>query len=137
MTNHKPSVLACVTFQFGCDRIINIAKLFAKKYDCNLRVLSVLKPTDNYALYSKQIQYLYDISKKSGADMTILFDSNPVTATAQFINDNNINRLITGIPDGENSFLVNLNKECPEIPITMVTKDNKIYNLELCPSFYI
>lgn len=135
MTNQKTSVLACVTSQFDCDRIIKTAKLIAKEHDCNLRVLSVLNPTENYAQHSKQIQYLHDISIKSGADMTILFNKDSVMAISEFINQNNICRLVTGVADGENSFLIKLNKECPEIPITMITKDNRIYCFELCQCY--
>ena len=135
MTNQKASVLACVTSQFDCDRIIKTARLLANDNGCSLRVLIVLNPTDNYAIHSEQIQYLHNISIKSDTDMTILFNKDSVKAISEFINQNNICRLVTGVADGKNSFLINLNKECPEIPITMITKDNRIYSFELCQCY--
>ena len=42
MKNTKSAVLACVTSQYNCDRIIRIAKEIADSSDCELRVMSVL-----------------------------------------------------------------------------------------------
>ena len=47
-TEKRAVVLACVTLQFDCDRIIKIAKQIADDTDCDLRVLSVLEPTHDY-----------------------------------------------------------------------------------------
>ena len=41
-TEKRAVVLACVTMQFECDRIIKVAKQIADDTDCELRVLSVL-----------------------------------------------------------------------------------------------
>lgn len=136
MKNLKPSVLACVTGQYDCDRIIKTAAHIADDCDCELRVLSVLKPTNDYTNVSDQIEYLYLVSKEAGADMTVLFDNNASKAVSEFVKQNNVQRIVTGMHDGgDQSFLVMFNREAPLIPITMVAKNNMVYSMDLCKSY--
>ena len=132
MEETKSSVLACVTSQYDCDRIIKTAKEIADDCGYELRVLSILKPTSNYTAVSDQIEYLYLVSKESGADMTVLFHDNASSAAAEFVKENNVRRVVTGMHDGgDESFLVMFNKLAPKVPITMVAKDNMVYSMEL------
>ena len=136
MFDDKPSILACVTSQTDCDRIIEEAKIIADEEDCNLRVLSILKPTTEYISVSDTIEYLYSVSKSAGADMTVLFNGNAPKATAEFVKENNISRIVTGMHDGgSNSFLVKFNELAPDVSITMVAKDNRIYTMELYKAY--
>lgn len=133
MKEQRPSVLACVTSQFDCDRIITTARQIADDCDCELRVLSVIQPTNNYTQISDRIEYLYLVSKQSGADMTILFDNDASKAVADFAKDNDVERIVTGMHDGgTDSFLVKFNELAPDISISMVSKDNKVYTMDLC-----
>ena len=137
MKTDRSSVLACVTDQYDCDRIIKTAKQIADDYNCELRVLSVLKPTQNLAKVSDSIDYLFNVAKDSGADMTILFQEDAAKATADFVKKNNVCRIVTGMHDGgENSFLVIFNKLTPFVPITMVAKDNTVYSMALCNNYH-
>lgn len=132
MNASKPSVLACVTDQYSCDRIIKTAKDIANRFDMDLRVLSVLKPTADYSSVSDCIEYLYQVSKEAEADMTVLFNSEAPKAAAQFAKDNAISRIVTGMHGGgDNSFIVEFNRQLPLVPITMVSKDDTVYSLEL------
>lgn len=132
MKEIRSSVLACVTSQYDCDRIIKTAKKIADDCDCELRVLSILKPTGNYTTVSDRIEYLYLVSKESDADMTVLFHDDAPSAVAEFVNENNVKRVVTGMHDGgDESFLVMFNKLAPKTPITMVAKDNMVYSMEL------
>ena len=109
-TEKRAVVLACVTLQFDCDRIIKIAKQIADDTDCDLRVLSVLEPTHDYTEAAWQIEYLNMVSKQFGADMTVLFDKNADRAAAEFAKKNNVVRIVTGLHDGgKESFLVGFN----------------------------
>ena len=136
MFNDKPSIIACVTSQTDCDRIIKAAKIIADEEDCELRVLSILRPTTEYVSVSDTIEYLYSVSKSAGADMTVLFNGNAPKATADFVKENNISRIVTGMHDGgSKSFLVKFNELAPDVSITMVAKDNRIYTMELCKTY--
>jgi hypothetical protein len=132
-TEKRAVVLACVTLQFDCDRIIKIAKQIADDTDCDLRVLSVLEPTHDYTEAAWQIEYLNMVSKQFGADMTVLFDKNADRAAAEFTKKNNVVRIVTGLHDGgKESFLVGFNILLPEMPLTMVAKDNMVYSMDVC-----
>jgi K+-sensing histidine kinase KdpD len=132
----KPSVLACVTSQFDCDRIIKTARTIADDCGCELRVLSVLKPMKNYSTVSDQIEYLNLVSREAGSDMTVIFDSNAPKAASDFAKQTNAVRIVTGMHDGgDQSFLVRFNELSPNVSITMVAKDNKVYSMDLCKSY--
>lgn len=136
MKTHKSSVLACVTDQYDCDRIIKTAKQIADDCGCELRVLSILKPTSNYAVVSDQIEYLNLVAKEAGADMTVLFHTDPPKAAADFVKENNVQRIVTGMHDGgDTSFLVMFNKYAPSTAITMVAKNNMVYSMDLCRQY--
>lgn len=133
METKESSVLACVTDQYDCDRIIKTAKSIADDCGCELRVLSVLKPTANYASVSDKIEYLYLVSKESGADMTVLFNDDAPRAVSEFVKENSVERIVTGMHDGgDDSFLVSFNKLAPRVSITMVDKDESVYSMDLC-----
>ena len=132
MYGNQPSVIACVTSQYECDRIIETAEQLAAEYDCELHVLSVLMPTENYALISDQLEYLNRVSKRAGADMTVIFSSNAPVAAARFARENNALQITAGIHDGgRESFLVQFNQLAPEISITMVDKNRNVYTMDV------
>ena len=132
MLRNQPSVVACVTSQYESDRIIETAEQLAAEYDCELHVLSVLMPTENYALISGQLEYLNRVSKSAGADMTIIFSNDAPGAAARFVRENDAMQIVTGMHDGGNeSFLVMFNRFAPDVSITMVAKDNLIYSMDV------
>lgn len=132
-TEKRAVVLACVTMQFECDRIIKVAKQIADDTDCELKVLSVLTPTHDYTEKAWQIEYLYMVSKQVGADMTVLFDEKADKAAADFAKKCNAERIVTGLHDGgEESFLVGFNKRMPQTALTMVAKDETVYSMDIC-----
>lgn len=134
MKEQKQSVLACVTGQYDCDRIIKTARQIADESGCELRVLSVLKPTSDYSGVSAQIEYLYSVAKKAKADMTILFDRDASGAAARFAEENDVKRIVTGMPDSSrDSFIVSFLRLSPATAISMISKDNRVYSLELSP----
>ena len=132
MYSKKPSILACVTGQYDCDRIIETAAAIAEEQECELRVLSVLRPTEDYSIVTDVLEYLHRVSKANGADMTVIFSAYAPAAAAQFVNDNNVSRIVTGMHDGGNeSFLVMFNRFAPDVSITMVAKDNIVYSIDI------
>lgn len=136
MYSEKPSVLACVTSQYDCDRIIDTAQEIAEAQDCALHVVSVLEPTGDYAVICEQLEYLDRVAKDAGADMTIIFNSDAAKACAQFAFENSAERIVTGMHDGgSESFLVRFNRLAPAVSITMVDKDNIAYTMEARPVY--
>lgn len=132
MFSNQPSVVACVTCQYECDRIIDAAEQLAGELDCELHVLSVLMPTENYALISEQLEYLNRVSKSAGADMTVIFSSDAPRAAAKFLRESNSSQIVAGMHDGgRESFLVRFNQIAPEISITLVDKNREVYTMDV------
>lgn len=127
----KSSVLACVTGQYDCDRIIKTASEIAESKNMPLHVLCVLKTTENYGSLSNELEYLYQTAKTVNADMTVLFSDNAPKAAADFAGQIRCRRMVSGMHNGEmTGFLVLFNELRPEIPITMIDKDKTIYSME-------
>ena len=132
MQTKQPSVTACVTSQYECDRIIDTARQIAEEEDCELHVLSVLRPTANYAVISDQLEYLNLVSKEAGADMTVIFSNDAPGAAADFATENNSVRIVTGLHDGgRESFLVMFNRLAPGVSISMVDADCNVYTMDV------
>lgn len=135
MYSNKPSILACVTGQYDCDRIIETAAALAAEQECELRVLTVLPPIADYSAVSDELEYLNMVAKENGADMTVIFSAYAPAAAAQFVSENNVSRIVTGMHDGgSESFLVMFNRFAPEVSITMVAKDHLIYSMDVSRS---
>lgn len=131
VSSKRSSVLACVTGQYDCDRIISAAGEMAEMKEIPLHVLCVLKPTENYGAISGELEYLYQTAKATGADMTILFSENAPQAAADFAKETHCRHIVTGMHDGKmTSFLVVFNELRPDIPITMIDKNNAVYTME-------
>ncbi|MBQ8860093.1 MAG: hypothetical protein IJ015_02000 [Ruminococcus sp.] len=125
-SNKKPSVLSCVTSQYDCDRIINAGFEIAKELGYELHVLCVHTPMSNASLLSDEIEYLYQTSKRLGADMTIAFNNDAPQTTADFAKKINAKCIVTGIPDGKPfGFIDTLHSLLPKSNITMVTKNSE------------
>ena len=132
MQRNQPSVVACVTSQYECDRIIETAEQIAAENDCELHVLSVLMPTENYALISDKLEYLNRVSKSAGADMTVIFSSEAPKAAVKFAKETNAVEIVAGMHDGgRESFLVQFNQLDPTISINMVDKNRSVYTMDV------
>ncbi len=122
----KPSVLSCVTGQYGCDRIINAGFEIAKELGYELHVLCVHTPISNASLLSDEIEYLYQTSKRLGADMTIAFNKDAPQTTVDFAKKINAKCIVTGMPDGSPfGFIDTVHSLLPKSNITIVTKDGE------------
>ncbi|HCA04293.1 MAG TPA: hypothetical protein DEO32_00190 [Ruminococcaceae bacterium] len=132
MYSSKPSVLACVSSQYDCDRVVEAARKLANEEDCNLRVLTVIRPENDYTIISDQIEYLNLVAKEADADMTFVFSVDAADATAEFVTENNIHKIVTGMRDGgtSNSFLVELDRKAPDVEISLVDKDNTVFGMK-------
>ena len=129
----KPSVLVCVTGQYDCDRLIEAGFEKAVERGCELHVLCVHTPTNNLALLSDEIEYLYRTSKDLGADMTIAFCDNAPRCAVDFARKIHAGELITGMPDlRPNGFVLTVHEMLPKLRLTMVTKEGErlLYSID-------
>lgn len=132
--NKQASVLVCVTGQRDCDRLILIGRSLAEEIGIALQVLCVQPTANGYCARSEEVEYLYQTSKDADAEMTIYFHDGAALIAAGFAKKVNAQHIVTGMPDGRaNGFVETIHRLVPEIPVSMVSKDGKTYNMYPVP----
>ena len=90
-----------------------------------------MRPEADYTIISDQIEYLNLVAKEANADMTFVFSVDPTEATAEFVTENNIHRIVTGMKDGsDRSFIVKFSELAPDVSVSVVDPDSKVYTLK-------
>lgn len=125
MGSRKQSYIACVTGQLGSERIIRAASCIADDAGAAMTVLSVLTGTADSDEIDA-LEYLHDITRDLGAEMTVLYSENPVLAACEYIKRRKITHVVTGMPDGsENGFIELLRAVLPKVKILMIPTEDQ------------
>ncbi len=117
--------MVCVTLQNTCHNLINQAQALQEEGD-KLFVLHVSKNGQSFmgaADEAATLEFLYSITQKINADMTVLHSDNVVNTIYQFIKDNDIHTVVLGIP--------NLNSKDNGLIASLKAKLNDSVNLVL------
>lgn len=100
------NILVCVTQQKTCERLINKAYELAKEYGGNLFILNVVKSDLNFldsARESEALEYLFGISKKVGANLSVLKSDDILRTIAEYADDNEIDFIVLGKSPDKNA----------------------------------
>lgn len=119
------NIMVCVTLQNTCHNLINQAQALQEEGD-KLFVLHVSKNGQSFmgaADEAATLEFLYSITQKINADMTVLHSDNVVNTIYQFIKDNDIHTVVLGIP--------NLNSKDNGLIASLKAKLNDSVNLVL------
>ena len=103
----KRHTVVCVTNQFHCERLIRAGRLIAELSKTSLLVINVSSPdlSENDA---KALEYLFQVSKENGAQMTVLYSDEPMRQLTKFIKENKAVNVVTGMAAQQNSPLPDL-----------------------------
>ncbi len=121
----KTKVMVCVTQQKTCERLIMNGHNLVKTQDGQLYVVHVVNEKGKF-LDNKNdgeaLEYLFDVSKKAGADLTVLRSKDVIKTIIDFAKENNITHMIMGTtPSNENkqnmSFGFKLKNELPNVEL--------------------
>jgi len=106
------NVMVCVTQQKTCERLIMNGNNEIKSEEDNLFVIHVVNEKDKFLNNNSDgeaLEYLFGVSKKVGADLTVIRSKDVTKAMADFAKKHNITHIIMGAsPDDGNI-------ECPSI----------------------
>lgn len=95
----EPTVLVCVTVQKECERLILAGKRLADNGNIALQVLHVMQP-DASPLGNPDAQEalnaLYALSRKAGAEMTLLYNADVRAAIVDFAHQVNAVCVVVG-----------------------------------------
>lgn len=122
------NIMVCVTKQKTCEKLIQQGVKIKGQKEGNLFVVHVAPTGWNFLGNSKEgeaLDYLFEISKAVGADMTVLRSSKVADTIINFCIDNNVNTVVLGkspeVSDKDN-IISKLSKELePEIEVKVVS----------------
>ena len=117
---HKEAVLVCVTDQRACERLIAFGSRLAEQNHVELLVLNVQNHGFQSVGRSDALEYLFQVSSRYHADMSVFYNADPIHVGNDFISRRNITQIVTGMPSGAGHFVINLQQTFPQIPLTIV-----------------
>lgn len=127
------TVLVCVTGQHDCDRLIRTGKKLADELSLPLQVLCIQPTSAGFETDCGELEYLRQTARNSGAEMTVYFNDDAPLMAVGVAKRCGAAHIVTGMAEVPvNGFIDVLHKLLPVVPISMVAKDGKIYNI--CPA---
>lgn len=93
------NIMVCVTKQRTCERLIQSGVNIKDKSGGDLFVVHVAPTGWNFLGNSSEgeaLDYLFEISKSVGADMTVLRSTDVIMTIVEFCEKNNINIIVLG-----------------------------------------
>lgn len=113
------NIMVCVTQQKNCERLIQKGAAIKNKLDGELYVIHVAREGVNFLGNNKEaeaLEYLFDISKGVGADLTVLRSDSIVNTLVDFIQNKKIEHVVLGEPPkdcGDAGIVVELQTRLP------------------------
>ena len=127
----QPCVVACVTPQESCTRLIEAGARIAAEEKLPLVVLSVFRESSGLnANEGGALENLFECAKNYDARMNVYFNNNPALVVAVAAKKLGAVNLITGFPEeGSSGFIASVHGILPDLPITMVDKNSNEYKI--------
>lgn len=125
---HNKKVMVCVTQQKTCERLIEDGYKEIRNDRDELYVVHVVNENETF-LYENNdgdaLEYLFRISKKVGADLTVIRSKDVTKAMIDFAKDNKITNIVMGTsPEGKgienHSIALKLKKHLPNCEFLIV-----------------
>lgn len=92
------NVMVCVTQQKTCERLIMSG--YAKKgKDGKINILNVVNEDENFLYKTNEadaLEYLFQVSKKAGADLMVIRAEDIIAAMADFAKENGVTHIVLG-----------------------------------------
>ncbi len=121
-----PKILVCVTRQKTCERLIKIGVKISTENKGELSVVHVAKQGENFLGNPKEgeaLEYLFQISKEAGADMTVLRSERIVETLVDFAKKNDITTVVMGespYSRNDTNIIRQLEVRLPDIEIKVI-----------------
>jgi K+-sensing histidine kinase KdpD len=121
-----PRVMVCVTRQKTCERLIKIGQKLVNGQGGTLNVVHVIK-TGVHVLGNpdegEALEYLFQVSKEAGADMTVLRSENILNTLLDFAKKNQITEIVMGEspdPNSSDSIIHNMEYMLPGVKFNVI-----------------
>ncbi len=120
-----PKVMVCVTRQKNCARLIKKGKVIANNNNANLYVVHVAKEGTNFLGNPNEgeaLDYLFQLSKNVGADMSVLRANSIINALTDFANKNDVSIVVMGeSPNLQGNIIHRLEQSIKDTNIKIIT----------------
>lgn len=117
----QPPILVLVTLQYACARLIRKGADMALRLGCPLLVLHVAsssgKSMGEPAINAQALNYLYALSGEAGAEMCVLASDVPVTAMANYAQQNDVKQVVMGGGDRARGIAETLSQLLPGVQV--------------------
>ncbi len=124
------TVLVCVTGQSACARLIKAGAKIAERDNLKLLVLSVFPTKECLTPKLEIIGELDRCAKENSAQMLIFYNDLPFAVAASVAKKYKAENIVTGFAEnGVSPFITSLHSVLPNIPISMVDGEEKIFNI--------
>jgi K+-sensing histidine kinase KdpD len=129
--NSDRLVLVCVTAQKSSQGLVKAGKRIADGSKASLEVVSVLPISDeDNKIDTDIIEKLHQLSKSCGGNMAVYFSDDPILTVSAHIAKRKPLTIVTGFPgENSNNFINLIHSLFPNITISMVDKEETVYNM--------
>ena len=110
--------IALVTGQQNSEQIIGAARGIADRDDTELSVVGVLD--QEYILDAETVNYLFELAKKSGAVLRMVFAHQKAAAMRAILQEQEVKTVLTGLPGGNSTIIYSLWQMFPCIDFMVV-----------------
>ncbi|HHU49551.1 MAG: universal stress protein UspA [Caldicoprobacterales bacterium] len=121
-----PRVMVCVTRQKTCERLIKIGQKLVDGQKGTLNVVHVTKTGVNVfgnPDEGEALEYLFQVSKQAGAEMTVLRSDNILNTLLDFAKKNKITEIVMGEspdPNSSESIIHNMEYMLPGVKFNVI-----------------
>lgn len=114
------SVMACITPQANCERIIEAAKELAERMGTKVTVVTVQPKQAAPLKRSKDMKLLCSLAQRTGIEISVRYSDNPPKSVAAAARELNAVHIFTGTPAGETDFIGKLSAYVGDLPVSAV-----------------
>ncbi|MBM7582547.1 K+-sensing histidine kinase KdpD [Caldicoprobacter guelmensis] len=128
MANER-NIMICVTRQKACERLIKMGKQMVKSHaGAKLYVVHVAKNGENFLGNPDEgeaLDYLFQVSKEAGAEMTVLRSNHVVDTLVDFAKRNNVSIVVMGESPGyrdndDRNIIQEMERRLPDLEFKVV-----------------
>lgn len=122
----RSNVLICVTRQRSCERLIRVGSEASEKSNGKTLVIHVAPLGENFLGNPKEgdaLEYLFDISKQFGAEMTVLRSDDFIDVITEFSRERKVGTIVLGESPGskgDSQIIKKLKRTLTDIEIIVV-----------------
>lgn len=123
MNTRTGPVMACVTAQMDCKRIIKAASALAEKLGTKVFVVTVQPKNADAVSRAKDMKTLCHLAASAGCEISVRYSDHPAKSVAAAAKESGAIHIFTGTPAGSTDFLGKLGLLLDGVPISVVSHD--------------